>query len=287
MQAFLIDWGNPGLGHRNNILQPNVPDSQIYREVGIAIVNTDKPNFGPQIVTQDFATKANALPELVGVAFNDPTHQGQYTLGSGVGNVEVDAINLANGQKTSTMTWDNGGGYQIPLASGNYQVVAKVGDKVVRTQNITIGNQNVKLDYNLSQPWQTPAVTAPTPAPTPAPQLIVTPAPVITQPVVAQPVVVQHVVAQPTPVVTPKPVSTPAPVVVATPVPTPVQTPPAQAPVLDSTTRKSISVPSVTVAITTTPNTDPAPVAVVSTPAPTSSWFSSWSSWTARKANVG
>ena len=265
MQAFLIDWGNPGLGHRTNILQPNVPDSQIYREVGIGIVNTNKANFGPEVITQDFATNAKALPELVGVAFNDPTHQSRYTLGSGVGNVEVDATNLANGQKSTTMTWDNGGGYQISLPPGTYQVVAKVGDKVVRTQNVTLGNQNVKVDYNLSQPWQSPAVTVPTPAAKPV--LALTPA--------AQFVVAAAAVVTPTPA--------PAPVValtqsaaVATPDPDPAPAAPAQS------VQKTISIPSVTAAITTTPAAAPAPAAVIATP--TSSWFSSWYSWTARKA---
>ena len=168
MRAFLIDWGPTGLGHRTNILQPNASGNQIFREVGIGIVNTNQPNFGPQVITQDFATSSSSLPELVGVAYNDPTHLGQYTMGSGVGNVEVDATNLATGKTNSTLTWDAGGGYQIPLAAGNYQVVAKENGQVIRTQNITIGNQNVEVDFNLSQPWQTP---------TPAPAPIVTPSP--------------------------------------------------------------------------------------------------------------
>ncbi len=61
MQAFLIDWGVPSDGHRINIQQPGVSASNAYRDVGIGIVQTSpsNPNFGPMVITQDFASQTN------------------------------------------------------------------------------------------------------------------------------------------------------------------------------------------------------------------------------------
>lgn len=178
IQAFLIDWGVADHGHRNNILQPGASNDQLYHDIGIGIVNTNKANFGPKVVTVDFGHQTNEKAQLVGVAYNDNNHDGLYSMGEGAGNVEIDATNLSTGQTKTTYTWD-AGGYQIPLDPGTYNVTAKVGNQVVRSQTISINDQNVKVDYNLSQPWQAPAaqtVTAPTPvaapvvaAPTPAP----------------------------------------------------------------------------------------------------------------------
>jgi uncharacterized protein YkwD len=152
MEAFMLDWGVSDHGHRNNIMQPGATGGQVYGEVGIGIVNSNTPGMGPKVITMDFGTQANAQPKLLGVAYNDPSHQHQYTLGSGVGNVEVDATNVATGQTKSTQTWDNGGGYQIGLDPGTYNVTAKVNGQVVRSDQVTVGNQNIEVDYDLSDP---------------------------------------------------------------------------------------------------------------------------------------
>jgi uncharacterized protein YkwD len=154
MDAFLIDWGVDSHGHRNNLLQPNASPDQFYREVGIGIISSNVPNFGPKVITQDFGSQNGAKAELLGVAYNDPNHTHRYAQGSGVGNVEIDATNVATGQTQSTQTWDSGGGYQIPLDPGTYNVVAKVGNQTVRSDQVNIGTQNVKVDYDLSDPWQ-------------------------------------------------------------------------------------------------------------------------------------
>src|SRR5262249_12518839 len=147
------DWGVAGNGHRNNLLQPDANPNQYYREVGIGIVRTNRPNFGPEVITQDFGAQANDQPYLLGVAYNDPNHNHRFETGEGQGNVEVDATNLDTSETKSTLTWD-AGGYQMQLDPGTYQVTAKVGNQVVRTDRVNIGNQNVKVDYDLSDPWQ-------------------------------------------------------------------------------------------------------------------------------------
>jgi uncharacterized protein YkwD len=160
MEAFLVDWGVPDLGHRRNILQPGATPDQYFRDAGVGIVQSNRPNFGPKVITVDFTRQAGSKPELLGVAYFDQNGNGAYDLGEGAGNVEVDATNLATGQTSSATTYDNGGGYQIPLDPGAYQVTARVGNQVVRSQQVSIGDQNVEVDYNLSQPWQGPQAAA-------------------------------------------------------------------------------------------------------------------------------
>ena len=174
MEAFLIDWGVDSLGHRNNLLQPNANDQSSYQEVGIGIANTNRPGFGPKVITQDFAARADYKPQLVGVVFNDNNHNGYINPGEGQGNAQIEATNLATGQSKSVQTWDTGG-YQLPLDPGQYKLVARVGDRVFRTDYITMGTQNSLVEYNLNQPWQTESASASpvtvTPPTVSAPQL--------------------------------------------------------------------------------------------------------------------
>lgn len=163
MAAFGIDWGVPGQGHRNNLLKSD------YRDVGIGIVQDNRPNFGPYVVTQDFGSQQNEKAKLIGVAFNDPNNINSYTPGLGRGDVTIDVTNKATGQTQSVDTWASGG-YQIPLNPGVYTVTARVGDQIVRSQDVTIGTNNVEMDFNLSKPWQgtvvNPSQTPQTQAPT-------------------------------------------------------------------------------------------------------------------------
>jgi len=166
MEAFMIDWGVPDNGHRNNILQPDTSQDNSYRDVGIGIVDTKSTSVGPVVITQNFGAQANAKPQLLGVAYNDPDHENFYEPGQGRGDVTIDAVNQATGATSSVQTWDSGG-YQIPLDPGSYKVTARVGDQVVRTQDVNIGNTNVKVDYDLSEPWQGPAAAPAAPPATP------------------------------------------------------------------------------------------------------------------------
>ena len=97
MQAFLLDWGVSDQGHRRNLLQPNVSSSNSFRDVGIGIVGTNDPKFGPMVITQDFGSRPNSLAQLVGVAYYDNQHSQFYAPGEGQGNVQIDATNLATG----------------------------------------------------------------------------------------------------------------------------------------------------------------------------------------------
>lgn len=254
MQAFLIDWGVADNGHRNNIIQPNIPNNQAYRDAGIGIVNSTKPGFGPKVVTIDFGAQQSESAQLLGVAYNDPKHTGFYSLGSGQAGVTITATNLTTGQTSSAVS-ETAGGYQIPLAPGNYKVTATLNGQVIRSQSVSIGSVNVEVDFNLSNAWQGGSAPAAQPTVSLAPKIT----PKVTPPA-------------PAPVVTPP---APAPVVTP-PAPAPVVTPPAPAPV--------VTPPVVKVDYSAPTPTPPA--------APRASGFlfalasnASWSSWTANNAS--
>jgi hypothetical protein len=202
MEAFLIDWGVADQGHRRNILQPDATADQYYQEAGIGIVNTNKPNFGPKVITVDFARQANAKPALVGTAYNDSNGNNQFGLGEGQGGVEVDAVSLLTGQKYVTSTTP-AGGWQLNLDSGQYQLTAKVNGQVVRSQTVSLYNQNIEVDYNLSLPWQN---TPPAPV-VPTQPVVTAPAPQVSAPPVSAPMTV----APPQPAVAVAPATPPAP----------------------------------------------------------------------------
>jgi uncharacterized protein YkwD len=194
MESFLIDWGVPDAGHRRNLLQPGVSADQSFTDVGVGIVDASKIGVGPFVVTQDFGRQTNSQAKIVGVAFNDKNGDNFYEPGEGLGGVHIEAKNLATGQVSGTDTWD-AGGYELALNPGTYQVNAKIGGQVVQSQQVSIGTQNVEVDFNLNNP----------PPPPPAP-VVAPPAPVTAPPVVTPPVVVikqAAVVAPATPVVTP------------------------------------------------------------------------------------
>lgn len=214
MQAFLLDWGNPDLGHRKSILQPGTSSSNAFTDAGIGLVDASKLGIGPKVVTVDFGRQANSKPQLLGVVYNDNNHDNFYEPGEGRGNVEIDATNLTTGQTSVTQSMD-AGGYQMPLTAGTYAVQAKVNGQVVQSQQVTIGNQNVKTDFILNNavPSASTArafapvalVTPPAPTPPPAP---VTPPPPPAPAVVASVVVTPPVAT--TPVKTATPVQTAA-----------------------------------------------------------------------------
>ena len=231
MNAFLLDWGNdPSVKpHLTNIFRAD------YSEVGIGVVNTANKGLGPKVITQDFASRSDAKPMLVGVAYNDSVKADHfYQAGEGVGDVSIDVTNSA-GQTQTVQTWD-AGGYQIALDPGNYTVTARAGNTVIRSQAVTIGTQNVKVDFNLSDPWvgivvAPPAPVVVTPPARIAARVIVTPpAPVV---VVTPPAPPAAVVVAPTPapvVVYSAPVAAPAAVTIPAPVPALAATLPASVP---------------------------------------------------------
>ena len=254
MDAFMIDWGVSDHGHRNNIQQPGANASQLYQEVGIGIVQSNNANVGPEVITQDFGTQPGKQAQVLGVVFNDPSHTNLYSLGSGVGNVTIQATNLNTGATSSVQSWDQGG-YQIPLAPGSYKITAIDNGVVVNSQQIGIGSQNVEVDFDLSNPWQNTPVNPP--APTPVVSIPIVSTPVVSTPMMTTPVVSTPVAPSSQPYVIGMPLAQ------------------AQS-VIQQNQSQSQNLAQQTLTV-------PVPTAAVP-PAQLKNWFTGWSSWFARNS---
>ncbi len=183
IQSFALDWGVPDKGHLNNLTEPGAAPSDTFKEVGIGSVDSTKPGFG-KVVTVDLGLQQNAPSQLVGVVYNDNDHNNFYSVGEGVAGAEIDVTN-DQGQLVGS-AWSAGpGGYQIPLTPGHYHVQAKYAGHVSSEQDITVGNQNVKLDFTNTDSWSAPATSTP-----PRAEVIAAPQ-VVKQQSQSQPVVVK------------------------------------------------------------------------------------------------
>jgi uncharacterized protein YkwD len=183
MEAFLLDWGVADNGHRRNILQPDINDSDSSAEVGIGVARSSNLGSSQLIMTQNFGRQRGAKAQIVGVVFDDRDRDGRYSIGEGKGDVTVEIQNVATGASTRLATWD-AGGYQTPVDPGTYRVSARQGDQSLGSRQVTVGKANVKVDFNVSDP--------PKSAPAPAqPVLAVAPPP----PAPAQPQVVLSAVS--------------------------------------------------------------------------------------------
>lgn len=146
--GFVIDWGSTATGmqsppgHRNNIL------SSSFTEVGIDVTPDSNPNtqVGPLVVTEDFGSRFNYAPQILGVVFSDANGDNFYEAGEGVGGVTV-TIKGAGGTFTTT-TWSSGG-YELAVPAGSYSVTFSGGSlhstKIFQT---SIASANVKIDDN-------------------------------------------------------------------------------------------------------------------------------------------
>lgn len=163
IQAFAIDWGVPDKGHLKNLTQPGVKPSDTYKDVGIGTADSNKMGFGKS-VTMDLGLQQNEASQLVGVVYNDNDHNKFYSVGEGVSGAEIDVTN-DQGQQVASTTSAGAGGYQIPLAPGHYHVEAKYQGKVSSEHDITITDQNVKVDFTNTNNWLSPSTPVSTPTP--------------------------------------------------------------------------------------------------------------------------
>lgn len=122
--GFLIDWGNPGFGHRKIAYG----GTGLY-EVGIGLaIKPDSLNSGnPLVCTEDFGSAgyaysratnrlgwADAPALLIGVVYRDANGNGLYDVGEGVSGVQV----AMDGGAYYTVT-SGSGGYALPLVKAD------------------------------------------------------------------------------------------------------------------------------------------------------------------------
>lgn len=153
-------------GHRTNILSDN------FREIGIGVKPGKFNQYNAVMTTQNFA-KSGSSVFLTGVAFDDSVVDDDfYSVGEGLGGIEVTATRQSDQKKFTTTTFGSGG-YQVALDPGTYQVSFSgggLGQTVSET--VSINAKNIKLDLATDQ-LAAPAPVNPTPqppAPIPAPQ---------------------------------------------------------------------------------------------------------------------
>lgn len=178
MQAFLIDWNNPGQGHRQNIQQMDQGQDD-FTDAGLSMKSVPTQNWNPFLgagdstatakrytVTQVFGRSNDAQPQVLGVVYNDASKNNFYDEGEGIGGAKIRVVNAKTGQEFDATSWASGG-YQVDVPSGSYQVYANVNGKDLKPVPITVGTDNVKVDFETSRAQvattpSTPVVTTPT-----------------------------------------------------------------------------------------------------------------------------
>lgn len=143
---LFIDADYPNRGHRVNILSGN------YREagIGVALGQSDYGGYHYNYawyVTENFgASWENDQPFLLGVVYADNNHDGQYTAGEGLSSVRVKISET--GSETLTAS---AGGYGLPMEAGSYTVVFTATDGSQVSRQVTIADDNVKVDVTADQ----------------------------------------------------------------------------------------------------------------------------------------
>lgn len=131
--------------HRTNIMSTN------YREIGVGVRIADD-FFSSVYGTEKFANRSgNSF--ITGVAFSDHViNDNFYSVGEQLGGVTISAQRTTGGAPLVTTTGPSGG-YSLQAAAGTYVVTASGGPLAApMQQTITIGSQNVKVDFIVAPP---------------------------------------------------------------------------------------------------------------------------------------
>lgn len=124
-------------GHQVNLMR------DFWTEIGVGYDYGDYGIYDEStFVTEMFSDRGETY--LTGVVIDDADGDEFYDIGEGQGDVRITAF---DGDETfATATWD-AGGYSLALPAGTYRVVFEGGDldQPYETE-VTIGNENVKLD---------------------------------------------------------------------------------------------------------------------------------------------
>lgn len=122
-----------------------------FREIGIGIEQQKSGSTQSLWTTRDFV-KSGSPVYLTGIAFDDSVIDDDfYTIGEGLGNINIKATRRSDKAVFRTKTFGSGG-YQVAIEPGTYDI-AFSGGKLGKTvkQTVKIGSQNVKLDLATDQ----------------------------------------------------------------------------------------------------------------------------------------
>jgi len=151
--AFAIDWKEDGTeGIQNPPVHRNAIMSNDYREVGIGILAEDNLGtyVGSLFTTQHFANSQQLSTTdtswLLGTVFRDVDNDNFYSIGEGLSNITVKISGITDSTYSNSIQTLNAGGYQVLLSPGEYQIEFVRDSKTVKTEKVTIDDENVKLD---------------------------------------------------------------------------------------------------------------------------------------------
>jgi hypothetical protein len=146
-----VDWGPPddadgmleGRGHRMNIHDP------APREIGVGVTLGSNGTFGPQLVTQDFATSTCNPTLATGVAYYDLNGNQFYDIGEGISGLTVNVSGTGVTQYCNTAT---GGGWVVPIPpTAANRTVSFSGLGMNQSVSLTVeDSKNAKADLRLT-----------------------------------------------------------------------------------------------------------------------------------------
>lgn len=153
--GFEVDWGagtggmQNGRGHRMNIHNPN------YREIGVGVVVGTNGSIGPQLVTQDFASRFSNPTLATGVAYYDLNSNNFYDMGEGISGLTVNVSGASDYCITAA-----GGGWTVPVPGVSAsRTVTFSGLGMNQGIGLTVtGDANAKADLKLA--YTPPVITS-------------------------------------------------------------------------------------------------------------------------------
>ncbi len=159
-EILFVDKNVPNRGHRTNLMQATA------KEIGIALGDTSKiPGISPPIpygVVQNLMEGPQNGAKLTGVAIDDNDGNQFYTVGEGLGDVDVEIV----GTELKTKTWA-AGGYNLDIKSltdgATYTARFTRDGKTLEKPFTHRAGTNVKVDAYAADFAAAPVVT---PAPT-------------------------------------------------------------------------------------------------------------------------
>lgn len=155
--GFQVDWGTGGTGgmqagrgHRAN------NHNGAFREIGVGVVLGSNGSVGPQLVTQDFATRFSSPSLGTGVAYYDLNGNDFYDIGEGISGLTVTVEGASQYCNTA-----DGGGWVVPVpGTAATRTVTFSGLNVNQSTPLVFpASKNAKADLKLS--YTPPTITSP------------------------------------------------------------------------------------------------------------------------------
>ncbi|MFN9721505.1 MAG: CAP domain-containing protein [Planctomycetota bacterium] len=138
-------------GHRQNMLHPP------YEEAGTGIrygqFTSSGTTYNAAMVTENFGIRS-VNPYITGIVYTDANSDDFYDIGESIRSGSVTATNVNSGT-TFTDTIGNSGAYGVIVPAGVYSVRASYSVNGVAsssTRLVTVGSDNVKLDFDTTTP---------------------------------------------------------------------------------------------------------------------------------------